>query len=90
MEICLDEFVAGALLDFLFFVCLLNLELYCKAIIQNYSQVFIACSLDFLILFSIYVGVNLLIGTDNGLYLLDRSGNDKGENIYIILAPFKL
>ena len=26
-----------------------------------------------------YVGVNLLIGTDNGLYLLDRSGNDKGK-----------
>ena len=37
---------------------------------------------------SIYVGVNLLIGTDNGLYLLDRSGNDKGKKINIILVPF--
>ena len=25
------------------------------------------------------IGVNLLIGTETGLYLLDRSGNGKGE-----------
>lgn len=27
-----------------------------------------------------YIGVNLLVGTENGLYLLDRSGNGKGRN----------
>ena len=31
---------------------------------------------------SVLLGVNLLIGTDNGLYLLDRSGNDKGREIH--------
>ena len=28
-----------------------------------------------------FVGVNLLIGTDSGLMLLDRSGQGKGEPI---------
>lgn len=28
-------------------------------------------------------GVNLLIGTENGLFLLDRSGNGKGSVDYV-------
>ena len=26
-----------------------------------------------------FVGVNLIVGTENGLYLLDRSGHGKGK-----------
>ncbi len=33
----------------------------------------------FLIPFTFFLGVNLLIGTDNGLMLLDRSGQGKGK-----------
>ena len=27
-----------------------------------------------------FAGVNLLVGTENGLYLLDRSGHGKGKH----------
>ena len=38
------------------------------------------------IYFLFFVGVNLLIGTDSGLYLLDRSGDDKGRHVFIFIS----
>lgn len=32
-----------------------------------------------LLIHSNFVGVNLIVGTENGLYLLDRSGYGKGK-----------
>lgn len=39
---------------------------------------FCIANIFIILYFFVFEGVNLLIGTENGLYLLDRSGNGKG------------
>ena len=45
---------------------------------------------NILYMYLFYVsGVNLLIGTENGLMLLDRSGQGKGTDYSVILINIK-
>ena len=52
-----------------------------KEFVTSPFFVVVSVTLTFVLSSSLYIGVNLIVGTETGLYLLDRSGYGKGSNI---------